>query len=95
MFPTSELFFNFFMWSKVQRLKLPVEETKMSISDMTPAHLKARLQGAERVTFGNKHTLAWKARATKGRRLESGSTKARAMESPRSRSSRSSRCQWA
>ena len=35
MFPTNALFFNFFNWSKVMMLKLPVEETKMSISDMT------------------------------------------------------------
>ena len=42
------------MWSKVSMLRLPVE-AKMSVSDMTPGHLKARLQGAERVTFG-RHT---------------------------------------
>ena len=36
-------------------MKLPVEAT-MSISDMTPRHLKARLPGAEGVTFGNEHT---------------------------------------
>ena len=32
VFPTSVLFFNFFMWSKVKILS---EETKMSNSDMT------------------------------------------------------------
>ena len=35
MFPTTALFFNFVTWSKVMMLKLPVEETKMSISNMT------------------------------------------------------------
>ena len=39
--------------------------------------------------------LAWNARETQGRRLDSGSTKARARESPGSRSSRSTRGQWA
>ena len=30
VFRTNALFFNFFVWSKVMVLKLPVEETKMS-----------------------------------------------------------------
>ena len=30
VFPTNVLFFNFFLWSTVMVLKLPVEETKMS-----------------------------------------------------------------
>ena len=34
--PTNALLFNSYMWSKVLMLKLPVEETKVSISDMTP-----------------------------------------------------------
>ena len=36
---------------------LPVEQTKRSISDVTPGHLQcAPLQGAVEVTFGNEHT---------------------------------------
>ena len=34
-------------------LKLPVEKTKMSISDMTT--FEGRLKGTEEFTFGNKH----------------------------------------
>ena len=52
MFPTDALFFNFFLL----KLKLPIEETNMSISDMNLDNFKALLQGAEGVTFGNEHT---------------------------------------
>ena len=50
VFPTNALSSNFLKWSKMLMLKLPVEEIKMSISDMTPR----RLQGVERVTFCKK-----------------------------------------
>ena len=37
MFRRIALFIVFFMWSEEMMLKLPVEETKMSTSDMTPS----------------------------------------------------------
>ena len=55
----SASFFNFFVWSKVMVLKLRVEETKMSLRHNLNGHhldtFKARLQGAERVTFSKQH----------------------------------------
>ena len=37
-------------------MKLPVEETMMSISDMTPGHLPGTPAGRRRVTFADEHT---------------------------------------
>ena len=55
--PTNALFFNFFMRSEVLMMKLPVEDTKMSISDMRrsqwppPGHLQSTPAGRRRGHF--------------------------------------------
>ena len=60
VFPANALSFNLFMWSKVMLLKLPAEENKMSIPDMTVSIANlctsaGRRRGHIRVTKYQKH----------------------------------------
>ena len=46
------MYFNFFMWSKMLMLKLPVEETVRANADLTVSVVTTCTAGRRRDTFG-------------------------------------------